>query len=325
MASGSSPKAPECRIILLGKAGAGKNRVAGVILGDKTLNEESEECLVHEGEQEGRRTCIVNTPGWKRISTECTTENIKNEIIRSVTLCPPGPHALILVIPINTYDELSINELESASRHMELLSERVWNHTMVLFLCEGDVEESTIQKHIRETEKLLEKYKGRHYVMRLSESETQVRGLLKEIDSIVEENAGDFFLPQVYYEVMRSKMSCKEDTQKKTNKQQSEENVEEKDVLRQRRGSLQGARPSMTTQSEDSESQRDRTEAKKNMNQDQLPWNYLKPVVVILMSFMGALLGSVAGGQYGSMGAVLGIAIGFVSVLLISLWLVSLV
>ncbi|KAG7326804.1 hypothetical protein KOW79_010205 [Hemibagrus wyckioides] len=324
MASGSSPKAPECRIVLLGKAGAGKNRVAGVIMGDRTLNEESEECLLHEGEQEGRKIYVVNTPGWDRISIECTTKEIKNEIIRSVTLCPPGPHALVLVIPINHEDELSVNELESASRHMELLSKRVWHHTVVLFLCKGHVEESTMKKHFQKAEKLLEKCGGRHCVMRLSESETPVPGLLEEIDSMVEENAGDFFLPQVYYEVMQSKISAKEDTQKKTNEQQVEEKVEEKGMLRQRRGSLQLEQPNMTTNTESSKSLK-ASEAKKNINLDELPWNCIKPVLMILMSFMGALIGSVAGALYGSMGAVVGIVIGFVVLMLISLWLLSLI
>ncbi|XP_060724709.1 GTPase IMAP family member 4-like [Tachysurus vachellii] len=325
MASESSPKAPDRKIVLQGKAGARKNRVARFILGDTTLNEESEECLLHEGEHAGRRICIVNTPGWDRVSIECTTGKIKKEIVRSVTLCPPGPHALVLVLPVNADDELSVNELKSASRHMELLSERVWNHTVVLFLCERDVEESTINEHIHKAEKLLEKCRGRHCVMRLSDSEAQVHGLLKEIDDMVKENASDSFQPQVSDELMRSKMSCKEDTQKKTNKQQSEEKVEEKHDLRKRRGSLQGLLPNMTTDTEDSERQRERTEAKKNINQDQLPWNYLKPVVVILMSFMGALIGSVAGAQNGTMGAAVGIVIVFVSLLLISLCLVSLV
>ncbi|XP_047670128.1 GTPase IMAP family member 4-like [Tachysurus fulvidraco] len=323
--SGSSPKAPDRKIVLLGKAGARKNRVARFILGDTTLNEESEECLLHEGEHAGRRICIVNTPGWDRVSIECTTEKIKKEIIRSVTLCPPDLHALVLVMPINADDELSVNELKSASRHMELLSKRVWNHTVVLFLCEGDVEESTIKEHIHKAEKLLEKCRGRHCVMHLSDSETQVHGLLEEIDSMVEENARYSFQPQASDEQMQSKMSCKEATQKKTIKQQSEEKVEEKDVPRKRRGSLQGLYPSMTTDTEDSERQRERTEAKKNINQNQLPWNYLKPVVVILMSFMGALIGSVAGAQYGTMGAAVGIVTGFVSLLLISLGLVSLI
>ncbi|MCI4375786.1 hypothetical protein PGIGA_G00113520 [Pangasianodon gigas] len=55
MASGFSPTAPggplplsDRRIVLLGKAGAGKNRVVRVILRDTKLKEESEECFLYE-------------------------------------------------------------------------------------------------------------------------------------------------------------------------------------------------------------------------------------------------------------------------------------
>ncbi|KAI5613600.1 GTPase IMAP family member 8-like isoform X2, partial [Silurus asotus] len=211
------------RIVLLGKSGAGKNRVAKAILGDIELYEESEECVLYEGEHAGKSICIVDTPGWDRVSIECTTKKIKNEISRSVTLCPPGPDALILVLPVNTGDVPSLNELESTSGHVELLSERVWNHTMVLFLCDRDVEESTITAHIQKSEKLLEKCSGRHCVMRLSESESQVCALLKKIESMVEEKQGYFSLTEGYYEEEQGKTGTQEETNKKQGEEQSEE------------------------------------------------------------------------------------------------------
>ncbi|KAK3557043.1 hypothetical protein QTP70_024260 [Hemibagrus guttatus] len=336
MASASSPKAPECRLVLLGKAGAGKNRVARVILGDKTLNEETEECLLHEAEQEGRRIYIVNTPGWDRISIECTTEKIKREIVRSVTLCPPGPHALVLVIPINAEDELSVNELKSASRHMELLSKRVWNHTVVLFLCEGDIDKSTIKERIQKAEKLLEKCGGRHCVMRLSESETQVQGLLKEIDSMVEENADDFFLPQVYYEVMQSKIPQDIRELKKTYEDKIEmlkqgyqnrlnmykAQTEEETLLKRRRGSMDGIRPSLT----EDENQEMDVSAIRKKHQDELlalAKYYFKPVGLLVLAVIGALIGSVVGSHYGVVGSGTGIIIGIIVTIPLALCLIT--
>ncbi|KAG7326907.1 hypothetical protein KOW79_010308 [Hemibagrus wyckioides] len=337
MASGSSnPKAPECRIVLLGKAGAGKSRVARFILGDTMLNEESEECLLHEGEQEGRRLCIVNTPGWDRISIECTTEKIKNEIIRSVTLCPPGPHALVLVIPINADDELSVIELKSASRHMELLSQRVWSHTVVLFLCEGDVEEFRIKEHTQKAEKLLEKCNRRHYVMRLSESETQIQGLLKKIDSVEEENPGDFFLPQVYYEVMQSKKSqairelekryedkieiLKQGYQNRLNMYKT--HTEEEPLLQRRRGSMDGIRPSLT---EDENQEMDVSAIRKKYQDELLALGkyYFKPVGLLVLAVIGALIGSVVGSHYGVVGSGMGIVIGIIVTIPLALCLIT--
>lgn len=199
----------------------------------------------------------MDTPGWG-VSIECTTKQVKNEITRSVMLCPPGPHALILVLPVNTADAPSLNELKSASQHVELLSERVWDHTIVLFLCDENVENATIEYNIQKADKLLEKCRDRHYVMRESESETQVHELLNEIDSMVEENLGDFFLPQVYYEVIQSKIP--QDIRELEKKYREKEAIlkqayqkrlgwykkqaEKKTGPQQRRGSIQGTRPS---------------------------------------------------------------------------------
>ncbi|XP_047670125.1 GTPase IMAP family member 4-like [Tachysurus fulvidraco] len=339
MASGSSRNAPDRKIVLLGKAEAGKNRVARFILGYTKLNEESEECLLHEGEHAGRRICIVNTPGWDRVSIECTTEKIKKEIVRSVTLCPPGPHALVLVLPINADDELSVNELESASRHMELLSERVWNHTVVLFLCEGDVEESTIKEHIHKAEKLLEKCRGRHCVMRLSDSKTQVHGLLEVIDdmvkeknSIVEESLDDFFLPQVYYEVMQSKITqhIRDYEDKIERMKQVYQNrlsmyknqTEEEPLLKRRRGSIDGTRPSFS----ENENQEVDIGTVRKKYQDELlalAKYYFKPVGLLLFAMIGALIGSVVGSNYGVVGSGSGIIIGIIVTIPLGLYLIT--
>ncbi|XP_036425996.1 GTPase IMAP family member 4-like [Colossoma macropomum] len=188
----------ELRIVLLGRVGAGKSKVARFLLGGKGPKGEIGSCILREGEAAGRRICLVDTPGWNPRAIYNTSEKIKNEIVRSVTLCPPGPHALILVLRVESLIELpSVKQLKTASRHMELLSERVWKHTMVLFLCDEEVEDPTIEEHIQNASKLLDKCENRHYVLR---SEAQIPKLLKEIQKMVEGNCGDFFLPQIFYD-----------------------------------------------------------------------------------------------------------------------------
>ncbi|KAI4896753.1 hypothetical protein NFI96_020081, partial [Prochilodus magdalenae] len=52
-----------------------------------------------------------------------------------------GPHALIVVLRVESLiDVPSTKELKTVSEHMELLSEKAWKHTMLLFLCEKMVE-----------------------------------------------------------------------------------------------------------------------------------------------------------------------------------------
>ncbi|XP_046711444.1 GTPase IMAP family member 7-like [Silurus meridionalis] len=328
--------ASDLRIVLLGKAGAGKNRVAKAILGDIELYEEHEKCVLYEGEHAGKSVCMVDTPGWDRVSIECTTKKIKNEISRSVTLCPPGPHALILVLPVNIGDVPSQNELKSTSRHVELLSERVWDHTMVLFLCDRDVQESTITAHIQEAKKLLEKCSGRHCVMRLSESKTEVHGLLKVIESMVKENLGDSFLPQVYYEVIQSKIA--KDISELTKKYEDREEMlkqgyqkrlsqykkpsEEEPVLKQRRGSITRSRPSFN----EDENQAMDIHAIKSRYRDELlalARYYLRPISLLVLAMIGALIGSVVGSNFGVVGSGTGIGIGIVVTVPLALLLIN--
>uniref|UniRef100_A0A673MH35 Zgc:158417 n=1 Tax=Sinocyclocheilus rhinocerous TaxID=307959 RepID=A0A673MH35_9TELE len=134
-----------------------------------------------------------------------TKTRIKEEIVRSVSLCPPGPHALLLVIPVKTLS--GEPEMNASEMHTRLLSERVWKHTIVLFACDDGVDELTIREHIHSAEKILEKCGRRFHVLQKStcESPTQIHALLKKIDDLVEENRGDFFIPQAYYVLIQQK------------------------------------------------------------------------------------------------------------------------
>ncbi|XP_066522649.1 GTPase IMAP family member 9-like [Hoplias malabaricus] len=252
---GISPKTEELRIVLLGKVGAGKSKVARLLFGSKEPKGEIGSCVLREGEARGRRICLVDTPGWDRLAINKTPNNVKNEIVRSVTLCPPGPHALTVVLRVESdADGPSVKELKSVSHHMELLSERVWKHTMVLFLCDEEVEEPAVRQYIQKANRLLEKCGNRQYVLR---SEDQVPEFLQEIEKTVEGNCGDFFLPPMYYEYMQSKIP-KNITEMKQKYEDREERLKmgyqtrinqykrqaEETVLRQRRGSFQGERPS---------------------------------------------------------------------------------
>ncbi|KAI4896752.1 hypothetical protein NFI96_020080, partial [Prochilodus magdalenae] len=229
------------RVVLLGEAGAGKAQVASLLLGTKDLKEASELCVLHKSKHAGRKICVVDTPGWDRHSIHNTSENIKDEIVTSVSLCPPGPHVLILVLPVANFTEPpSADELETVQKHLELLSERVWKHTMVLFLCNEEVEETTVKKHIRNTTNLLRKCGNRYCVLQHADSETQAHALREKIEDTV--RADNFFMPQIYYDMIQKKDKQHEDTERKGDKQQSEEQSE-KTELRQRRGSLQGTNP----------------------------------------------------------------------------------
>ena len=189
----------------MGKIGAGKSSLANRILGHEIFKtEEIGLCKRKEGEHAGRKLTVVDTPGWDRVSVLRTPERIKQEIIRSATLCLPGPHALLLVLPISMHDQIpSANEIKSASHHVALLSHRAWRHTIVLFVCKDEMDTSTIDQQVQGAKKLIDKCEGRYFILQYDSDVTE---LLQKIEDMVEENHGDFLMPQVSYEEPEKRM-----------------------------------------------------------------------------------------------------------------------
>ncbi|XP_051562916.1 GTPase IMAP family member 9 [Myxocyprinus asiaticus] len=306
---GGSFKQSEIRIVLLGSSGAGKSNVIKSLLGSEKITEDKIGlCTLFKSEQAGRTISVVDTPGWDLIQQ--TSENIKKEIGESVSLCPPGPHALLLVLPIKNRSEqpTSTSEITAAIEHMKLLSQRIWRHTIVLFACDG-VEESAIKEHIHSAGNILEKCGRRYHVLQSSvwESATQIFKLFKKIEDLMEENHGEFFIPQVYYELFQHKTK----------------DVPGESEARQRRRSLQMDPPKMREEKVDSDEKRETGKATNYKLLEVIPTHYLKMFIVILIGVIGAFIGSVAGAQHGALGACTGIVFGFiVGVLLVILTII---
>ncbi|KAL1273407.1 hypothetical protein QQF64_029269 [Cirrhinus molitorella] len=142
----------------------------------------------------------METPGWNLMKQ--TPESIKKSVERSVVLCPPGPHALLLVIRVKRDEKPIAGAIKAAEKHMELLSEHVWKHTIILFACDDGVGDFNIQGYFQKTKKILEKCKGRTYIL---ESHSKISELFTKIDDLVEENCGDVFIPQTNYALFEGK------------------------------------------------------------------------------------------------------------------------
>ncbi|XP_051752087.1 GTPase IMAP family member 4-like [Ctenopharyngodon idella] len=298
---GGSSVQSDLRIVIVGNAGDHKNKVVKSVLNcENPTGVKVGLCTLHQCEHEGIRISVVEAPGWDKVSKQ-TPKSIKKEVVRSVSLCPPGPHALLLVIPVKTLSkEPSTSEITAAQMHMELLSERIWKHTILLFACDDGLEEPQIKEHIRGSKKILEKCGGRSYVLQKSawESPAQINELLKKIDNLVKENHGDFFIPQaeLKHEVIPRKTKASG-----------------KSEIRHRRGSLDNP-PTLNKDKGDSRERKETKEADKHTPLEDTPKIYMdvKQFVVILMAVVGALIGAVTGAQNGVSGSCMGIIFGVV-------------
>ncbi|KAA0713261.1 hypothetical protein E1301_Tti009319 [Triplophysa tibetana] len=295
---GGSVIQSEVRIVLLGDTRADLAKVAHSICHKTGTVQGSGLCHLYRGEEALRKILVVVAPGWNRSSIQQTGETVKAEIVRSVSLCPPGPDALLLVLPVKDLsNEPSTSEITEAQNHVELMSERVWKYTIVLFDCDEGVEESAIQERICKAGKILEKCGGRFHVLHRNAS--QISELFKKIELLVKENK-DFFLPQDVYEVI----------QRKTEVIQRKPEVLVESAIRQRRGSLEKDRPSLGNEKEDSDKKKETAEVAKPvfLALDKS----LIPFLVILMAIIGALIGSVAGAEHGVLGACAGLVSGII-------------
>ncbi|XP_069054225.1 GTPase IMAP family member 4-like [Lepisosteus oculatus] len=192
----------EIRIVLLGERLSEKSSAGNTILGREEFVTEgvTEECVKREGEVAGRQITVVDTPGYSSFPRIIRTDpqHVREEVVRSVSLCPPGPHALLLVIDLD-----SATDWRSVKKYLELLSERVWRHTIVLFTWGDTLRDITIEQHIeREGKKLqylVEKCGNRYHVLNNKNrgDRTQVTELLEKIEDMVAGNYGLYFTTDI--------------------------------------------------------------------------------------------------------------------------------
>ncbi|KAJ8253726.1 hypothetical protein COCON_G00203380 [Conger conger] len=187
------------RVVLLGWVAGGKSSTGNTILGREEfgVRRRTAQCEKKQGEVNGRQVTVVDTPGWwKFIPGELTPDWIKDDVAKSLTLCHPGPHAILLVIPADT--SFKEEQRKIIRDNMKHLGERVWGHTLVIFTWGESLGNHTIEQHIeREGQALqwlIEKCGNRYHVLSNKEREDnmQVTELLEKIEELL---AGRIVLP----------------------------------------------------------------------------------------------------------------------------------
>ncbi|RVE69245.1 hypothetical protein OJAV_G00075860 [Oryzias javanicus] len=192
----------ELRLLLLGWKGVGKSSVGNSILGRRYFEsgQETELCLRRQALVCGRRVTIVDTPGWDWFSVRRTPKRIRQETQRGAALLRPGPHTLLLVLPV--VSSLTARKRRTLLAHIEtLFGDDACLHTMVLFSCGDWLGRTPIEEHIlrggRDLQRLLE-YCGNYYHVMDSKTpgkDRSVSVLLDKIEEMIRENGDKAFLP----------------------------------------------------------------------------------------------------------------------------------
>ncbi|XP_078137214.1 uncharacterized protein LOC144537391 isoform X2 [Sander vitreus] len=191
---GSSP--PELRLVLLGNIGCGKTSSADTILGQLSpiSPSASRSCQLRRGISEGisesRSVTVVEAPRWYWDGGKME-DSVRKETERAMTLVAPGPHAILLLVPVNQFTEMESHvpaELEEA------FGDEVLDHTLVLLTCGdylmGRTVEEYLQKEHPGLRQIIERCRGRYHVFnnRKRQDREQVCELLEKVDNMVKEN-----------------------------------------------------------------------------------------------------------------------------------------
>ncbi|XP_026878311.2 uncharacterized protein LOC113585166 [Electrophorus electricus] len=178
----------ELNLVIIGSHCSGKNTVANVILRHNAFSfwtRFSKYRVKKSGEVFGRRIQLIRVPGWTgdlSVSVH-NQKRTKQQLVTSVqSNFETGPHAVLLALDVNsTITDTTRKTLES------LLTEEIWDHTVVIFTHGEKLYDITIkdQIHVNQLSELIERCGKRYHVLHNSMPTKQSAELIETLEYFI--------------------------------------------------------------------------------------------------------------------------------------------
>uniref|UniRef100_A0A3B1IFX4 AIG1-type G domain-containing protein n=1 Tax=Astyanax mexicanus TaxID=7994 RepID=A0A3B1IFX4_ASTMX len=169
-------------LVLCGSNRELKSSISDLILGQRERRPESRSvCVRRESEVCGRLISLVELPALYR--SQLSEEEVMRETLRCVSLCDPGVHAFLLVLPEGRLTDEDKREMEKIQN---IFCSKVDNHLMVLFTTEHAVSGNTTDfiRHNKTAKKPADSSGQRYRILetKVGKNSKQVPELLDEIE-----------------------------------------------------------------------------------------------------------------------------------------------
>ncbi|XP_063070507.1 GTPase IMAP family member 4-like [Engraulis encrasicolus] len=231
-----SPAVFELRLVLLGGSTAGKRAAANAILGTEECgrrhstntvtqtSSESQHSQSRQVEVAGRRLTMVQTPDWfcGGLSETDTSEDVGF----CVRLSAPGPHAFLLVVPVEPSEGKERVMLEKME---DIFGGDCWRYTLILFTHAGGLGERTVEELLQnkgslDLQQLVEKCGNRYHLLKIRDRpvETEISQLREKIGEMVSGNRQTFYSIETYQEAEKQAKKIKRRIQIEREKEEIE-------------------------------------------------------------------------------------------------------